>query len=158
MTYKCDITSTKHESLESRHQYTGWSKTNATPVVCNFNNIINKMSLLFISLGRNSFPSKMTPRSTVWGKAFDSRTSFARQCNLKKLLHRCPKQCLKQREIFARRHSIEYATGGRSSLPLRCLGCRFTRNHCACAPMLCISELCEDCPVASEIDYEFDYA
>ena len=38
-------------------------------------------------------------------------------------------------------HSIvgrEYTIGGRSSLPLRCLGCRFTRNHCACAPMLYI--------------------
>ena len=41
--------------------------------------------------------------------------------------------------------SIQYAIGGRSSLPLRCHGCRFTRNHCACAPMLYISELCEDC-------------
>ena len=29
-----------------------------------------------------------------------------------------------------------YAIGGRSSLPLRCHGCRFMRNHCACAPML----------------------
>ena len=28
------------------------------------------------------------------------------------------------------------AIGGSSSLPLRCHGCRFTRNHCACAPML----------------------
>ena len=33
----------------------------------------------------------------------------------------------------------------------------FTRN-CACAPMLYISELCEDCAVANEIDYEIDYA
>ena len=46
-----------------------------------------------------------------------------------------------------------YAIGGRSSLPLRCLGCRFTRNHCACAPMLYISELCEGCTVENEIDY-----
>ena len=29
----------------------------------------------------------------------------------------------------------------------------FTRNYCACAPMLYISELCEDCAVANEIDY-----
>ena len=42
--------------------------------------------------------------------------------------------------------------------PLRCLGCRFTRNHCACAPILYISELCEDCTVANEIDYETDCA
>ena len=49
--------------------------------------------------------------------------------------------------------SPQYAIGGRSSLPLRCRGCRFTRNHCACAPMLYISELCEDCTVANEIDY-----
>ena len=34
----------------------------------------------------------------------------------------------------------------------------FTRNYCACAPMLYISELCEDCAVANEIDYEIDYA
>ena len=47
----------------------------------------------------------------------------------------------------------EYAIGGRSSLLLHCLRCRFTRNHCACAPMLYISELCEDCTVAKEIDY-----
>ena len=46
-----------------------------------------------------------------------------------------------------------YAIGGRSSLPLHCHGCRFTRNHCACTPMLYISELCEDCTVANEIDY-----
>ena len=46
-----------------------------------------------------------------------------------------------------------YAIGGRSSLPLRCHGCRFTRNHCACAPMLYISELCEDCTVSNESDY-----
>ena len=30
----------------------------------------------------------------------------------------------------------------------------FTRNYCACAPMLYISELCEDCAVANEIDYK----
>ena len=29
----------------------------------------------------------------------------------------------------------------------------FTLNYCACAPMLYISELCEDCAVANEIDY-----
>ena len=29
----------------------------------------------------------------------------------------------------------------------------FKRNYCACAPMLYISELCEDCAVANEIDY-----
>ena len=51
-----------------------------------------------------------------------------------------------------------YAIGGRSSLPLRCLGCRFTWNHCACAPMLYISELFEDCTIANEINYEIDYA
>ena len=34
----------------------------------------------------------------------------------------------------------------------------FTRNYCACAPMLYISELCIDCPVAKEIDCEIDYA
>ena len=34
----------------------------------------------------------------------------------------------------------------------------FTRNYCACAPMLYISELCEDCAVANEINYEIDYA
>ena len=34
----------------------------------------------------------------------------------------------------------------------------FTRNYCACAPMLYISELCEDCAVANEIDYQIDYA
>ena len=28
-----------------------------------------------------------------------------------------------------------------------------TRNYCACTPMLYISELCEDCAVANEIDY-----
>ena len=40
---------------------------------------------------------------------------------------------------------MQCAIGARSSLPLSCHGCRFTRNHCACAPMLYISELCEDC-------------
>ena len=30
-------------------------------------------------------------------------------------------------------------------------------DQCACAPMLYISELCEDCTVADEIDYEIDY-
>ena len=30
----------------------------------------------------------------------------------------------------------------------------FTRNYCACAPMLYISELCEDCAIANKIDYE----
>ena len=34
----------------------------------------------------------------------------------------------------------------------------FTRNYCTCAPMLYISELCEDCAVANEINYEIDYA
>ena len=34
----------------------------------------------------------------------------------------------------------------------------FTHNYCACAPMLYISELCKDCAVANEIDYEIDYA
>ena len=34
----------------------------------------------------------------------------------------------------------------------------FTQNYCACAPMLYISELCEDCAVANEIAYEIDYA
>ena len=29
----------------------------------------------------------------------------------------------------------------------------FTHNYCACAPMLYISELCEDCAVVDEIDY-----
>ena len=29
---------------------------------------------------------------------------------------------------------------------------------CACTPMLYISELCEDCAVANEIDYEIDDA
>ena len=47
----------------------------------------------------------------------------------------------------------QYAIGGRSSLPLRCHRCWFTRNHCACAPLLYISELCEDCTIANEIDY-----
>ena len=47
----------------------------------------------------------------------------------------------------------KYAIGGRSSLPLRCHRCRFTRNHCACAPMLYTSEVCDDCTVANEIDY-----
>ena len=32
----------------------------------------------------------------------------------------------------------------------------FTRYYCACAPMLYISELCEDCAIANEIDYEMD--
>ena len=35
---------------------------------------------------------------------------------------------------------------------------RFTRYYCACTPMLYISELCEDCAVANEIDYEIDDA
>ena len=42
--------------------------------------------------------------------------------------------------------------------PLRCKGYRFTRNHCACPTMLYISELCEHCTVANDIDYEIDYA
>ena len=45
------------------------------------------------------------------------------------------------------------AIGGSLSLPLRCHGCRFTRNHCECAPMLHISGLSEGCSVANEIDY-----
>ena len=34
----------------------------------------------------------------------------------------------------------------------------FTRYYCACTPLLYISELCEDCAVANEIDYEIDDA
>ena len=34
----------------------------------------------------------------------------------------------------------------------------FMRNYCACTLMLYISELCKDCAVANEIDYEIDYA
>ena len=34
----------------------------------------------------------------------------------------------------------------------------FTRYYCACTPKLYISELCEDCAVANEIDYEIDDA
>ena len=34
----------------------------------------------------------------------------------------------------------------------------FTRNYCACASILYISELCEDCAVANEIDNEIDDA
>ena len=45
------------------------------------------------------------------------------------------------------------AIGGSSSLPLRCHGCRFTWNHCACAPILYISGLSEGCTVSNEIDY-----
>ena len=47
----------------------------------------------------------------------------------------------------------QYAIGGCLSLPHRCRGCRITRNHCACAPMLYISGLSEGCTVANEIDY-----
>ena len=36
-------------------------------------------------------------------------------------------------------------------------GSRVTTN-CACTPMLYISELCEDCAVANEIDYDIDDA
>ena len=54
--------------------------------------------------------------------------------------------------------SPEYAIGGRSSLPLRCHAMPVHTDQCACAPMLYISELCEDCTVANEIDYEIYYA
>ena len=40
------------------------------------------------------------------------------------------------------------AIGGRSSLPLRCHAMPVHADQCACAPMLYISELCEDCTVA----------
>ena len=56
---------------------------------------------------------------------------------------------MKRRKYFP---PIRYS-GGHSSLPLCSHGCRFTRNHCACAQMLYISELCEDSIVANEIDY-----
>ena len=51
------------------------------------------------------------------------------------------------------------AIGGSSSLPLRCHAMPVAgADQCACAPILYISELCEDCTVANEIDYEIDYA
>ena len=45
------------------------------------------------------------------------------------------------------------AIGGSSSLPLRCHAMPVHADQCACARMLYISELCEDCTVANEIDY-----
>ena len=48
------------------------------------------------------------------------------------------------------------AIGGSSSLPLRCHAMLVHADQCACAPILYISELCEDCTVANEIDYEID--
>ena len=49
--------------------------------------------------------------------------------------------------------NYQYAIGGRSSFPLRCHALLVHTDQCACAPILYISELCEDCTVAIEIDY-----
>ena len=52
-----------------------------TAVIGNFNDIIDKMSLTFISLGENFVFSTMTPGSSILGIGhFDSRTILVRQC------------------------------------------------------------------------------
>ena len=46
-------------------KYIGWPKKNATAaVICHFNDIIDKMSLILISPD-NIFSSKMTPDSSI---------------------------------------------------------------------------------------------
>ena len=52
----------------------------------------------------------------------------------------------------------QYAVKAQTSLALLSSFHGSRVNHCACAPMLYISELCEDSAVANEIDYEIDYA
>ena len=50
---------------------------------------------------------------------------------------------------------LKYAIKAQISLaPLS----RFRGYYCACTPMLYISEKCEDCAIANEIDYEIDDA
>ena len=57
--------------MELTIPYTRWPRKKAAPVICNFKNIIDKMSLMFIHWVENSFSSKMTPRSSILGKAFE---------------------------------------------------------------------------------------
>ena len=60
--------------------------------------------------------------------------------------------------VFPVYKQVLYAVEAQTSLaPLSWFhDSRVTTAHCA--PMLYISELCEDCAVANEIDYEIEYA
>ena len=78
------------------------------PGICNFNNIIDKISLLFISLGRKFF-FLWHQNHQFWVRRFHSRTIFVTQCCFLKFATSAPEVMREAARISIRRHSIESA-------------------------------------------------
>ena len=76
--FLCLSADKQHPSLEGRtSDYTGWPRKNATLTINNFKKTRGRMKSCVHYRIKNSFPSKMTPRTLIWMKAFSFYGRFS---------------------------------------------------------------------------------
>ena len=90
-----------------RNSNTVWPRKNATTLIVNFKNIINKTELIFVSLcGEKKIPTKLDHDHQFWVRCLDLSAILVRQCHFQNVVLFRPHRTLEHSKIPTSRRPV----------------------------------------------------